>query len=309
MFIGRTIGWAPVFLNYGSYCYDNPIQPAFSVDNCINFESWELAPLGRVSNHSWAGTSSLAGDLLRRLDFTVATDQTVIITAVNNGPTLMSLPAGGYNTVSVGRTDGDHPVGTYAVDALYDDDRTCPLLVVPMTKTSYAAPVVAAAAALLIECGEGTPALSDDPQSDTVTDRDGHIFYNATIADRYQIGSARRCHAGDCQFYRRTISWTTGPDPVNRSTNGLDTRFGAGQLNVYSSYHIINGGEQNSVEDEPACSGAIYNQGFDYDPAFGGADGSNCEANYFFTSPPGQFRLYASLVWHLDISGGNGYRL
>ncbi|MCA1807448.1 MAG: thrombospondin type 3 repeat-containing protein, partial [Actinobacteria bacterium] len=87
-------------------------------------------------------------------------------------------------------------------------------------------------------------------------------------------------------------------DVANQTSNGLDKRFGAGQVNVYNSYHILAGGEQNSVEDGGTT---IANTGFDYDPAFGGLNSSNATATYSFTTGAiGGQKLKAALVWNLD---------
>jgi hypothetical protein len=111
----------------------------------------------------------------------------------------------------------------------------------------------------------------------------------------------------------RQTSNTTGADitdyrvaSTNQSANGLDKRFGAGQLNIYNSYHVLAAGEQNSAEDYPSGGGTIASLGFDYDPQFGGADGTNNAATYNFSTGTGGAQLYATLAWHMDIAGGSG---
>ena len=59
------------------------------------------------------------------------------------------------------------------------------------------------------------------------------------------------------------VTHNTAPNPTNvalyrgtvgnQTANGLDRRYGAGQLNVRNSYWIIAGGEQNSTEDGNAA--------------------------------------------------------
>jgi len=34
-----------------------------------------------------------------------------------------------------------------------------------------------------------------------------------------------------------------------QTSDGRDKRFGAGQINIYNSYHVLNTGERNSAED------------------------------------------------------------
>ena len=93
----------------------------------------------------------------------------------------------------------------------------------------------------------------------------------------------------------------------NQTANGLDKRNGAGQVNIYNSYAMIRAGEQNSFEDDPFDGGLIGLTGYDYDVAFGGAAGRNDSGTYrFSTAQTGVLALTASLVWNIDIAGGDG---
>ncbi|MBL0686480.1 MAG: hypothetical protein JJV94_01455, partial [Sulfurospirillum sp.] len=89
-----------------------------------------------------------------------------------------------------------------------------------------------------------------------------------------------------------------------KTENGGDARFVESQVNIFNSYHIIAGGEQNSLEDLGNTGGEINLTGFDYDPSFGGLAGSNKEASYYFTAEEEHLMLTASLVWNIDIDGG-----
>lgn len=90
-------------------------------------------------------------------------------------------------------------------------------------------------------------------------------------------------------------------DAANRSTNGLDHRYGAGMVSALQSYRIVNAGEVNSAQDG-SLGGAIGQYGFDYDPSFGGASGSNAQADYGFTADASG-KFIASLVWNLKVDG------
>jgi hypothetical protein len=92
--------------------------------------------------------------------------------------------------------------------------------------------------------------------------------------------------------------------PEQRSSNGLDTRYGAGQLHVGNSYGILAAGEQNSLQDEPDAAGRIGRQGFDYDPRFGGGSGTNTIGTYLLPVLEQPAMLAAALVWNLRIAGG-----
>jgi hypothetical protein len=92
---------------------------------------------------------------------------------------------------------------------------------------------------------------------------------------------------------------------ADQTANGLDRRFGAGQLNIYHSYHIVAAGEQDSDQDDRGSgTGQIGVYGFDYDGAFGGQQGSNSEASYFFTVGTNIVKLTAALVWNIEIDPG-----
>jgi hypothetical protein len=157
-----------------------------------------------------------------------------------------------------------------------------------------------------VQTGEDDSVVSlTDPAATAVTDRSGNVI--RTAASSALVKAALMAGA------RRVTQNTTDADIVeyrsdpetNQTDSGLDSRYGAGQLNIYNSYNILAGGEFNSLEDEAASGGFIDGFGFDVDPEFGGAGGSNREARYFFTAWEGHRRLYASLVWHLTVDGGS----
>ena len=286
------------FINSGFLHHGYSKQPGYT------FDSQEKSSPSRVANHSWVGTVSPAenaSDILRRLDFVVETDEFIQVVAPDNGTSGKPLLISAFNTISAGRSDGSHQRGSVAVDAVYTAGRVKPDLVVPYSPTSYTAPLAASAAALLIQKGKD-PSLSTDPAQQYKTNRDGEIIRNAerseVIKAALMAGAervTRNPSAANLADYR--------VDPANRSVNGLDKRFGAGQVNVYHSYHIIAAGEQNSAEDYPAGQGNIGWYGFDFDPFFGG-NGSNSTASYRFTADQDHRMLYAALVWNIDIHGG-----
>jgi hypothetical protein len=294
------------YLGIGYRLGGNPIQPVYDINSSNIFNSVLSSP-ARVMNHSWVGsTDNIDADVLRRIDFVAGADQSIQVAAVNNGSTQKALVSGAYNAITVGRTDGAHATGTVAVDDLYTAGRTCPLIVVPTTPTSYTAPVVSAACALLIQTGADDSVVSlTDPAATAFTDRSGNIIRTAassTLVKAALMAGARRVTQNttdaDITGYR------SDPDG-NQTDSGLDSRYGAGQLNVFNSYHILSGGEFDSLEDNGASGGAIDGYGFDVDPAFGGKSGSNRQARYYFTAAGDQRRLYATLAWRLAVDGGS----
>src|SRR5690606_24330375 len=82
----------------------------------------------------------------------------------------------------------------------------------------------------------------------------------------------------------------------------------AGRLNINQSYKIIQGGEQDSGEDAVAGpqAGHIAAYGFDYDPGFGGAEGNNATASYYFGTLAGGGKLTSTLAWNVPVTFAAG---
>ncbi|MDO5675868.1 MAG: hypothetical protein Q4G66_13305 [bacterium] len=255
----------------------------------------------RVANHSWVGsglkTPEQTDELLRRLDWWIDQDEYLhTVGLANSTGAAPLLLASAFNVISVGRSDGKHSRHSGVLDALYTEGRIRPDLVVPVTSTSAAAPIVAGAIALLLETAQTHPELSTDPQQSTMTTRAGIAVSNAgraeTIRAVLMAGADRRTYN---RKSANIVDYRQGKE--NQSANGLDSRYGAGQLNIRASYHILMAGEQNSREDGGADM--VQNQGFDYDSAFGGREGSNSLASYMVPAAGGKRRLTVALIWHL----------
>jgi hypothetical protein len=240
---------------------------------------------GRVSNHSYLQWY----DVSRKVDWLTATDDTVMVVAVNNDEQIPPTNAdsgylvSAFNTISVGRTDGLHSTANTASSGPYVAGRQAPLLVAPQNKTSFATPVVSAVAATMVQLGHNSPALSDGSY---LSPRTGQRIYNA---ETLEVIKASLLAGAD----RSAI----GSYTVN-SANGLDRRFGAGQVNIYNTDKIISAGEQNSAER--GNSRNVRRSGFDYEPAFA----SSATASYKFTADLARSGLIASLAWNVKINGG-----
>jgi hypothetical protein len=305
LFYGNSSSMTPGINAIDAYLADNWIGAGYL--RGLGDTRKPLISSSRVTNHSWigsTGSSATDSDLLRRVDWVVARDEFIQVVGANNGVgTNSPLLSSAYNVISVGRTDGFHTTGTPPLDTIYTAGRTRPDIVAPMTSTSEATPVVASAAALLVEVGHNNPGLSTDLSAKSTTNRNGDVIYNAerseVIKSALMAGADRQTNnasGANITDYRAT--------PANQTANGLDSRFGAGQVNVLNSYHIIAAGEQNSAEDDGAGAGHIGKNGFDYDPHFGGAGGSNGTATYRFSTTADLSKLSASLVWNINIAGG-----
>ncbi len=260
----------------------------------------------RIVNHSWAGNgneASQTGAILRLLDRQVHRKELIHVVSMANGPGVKALLSSAYNVIAVGRSSGNLDYGSKPVDLVYGAGRTRPDVVTPESTTSSAAPEVAATAALLVETGH-KGALKLSRSSVTITGVG--TVYNAeravTIKAALMAGADRvtnnRSGTGNIIDYR---------SPGHQTSNGLDDRFGAGQVNVLHSYQIIAAGEQNSLEDGGANAGSIGLNGFDYDNAFGGHLNSNKTATYKFQATSDS-KLSASLVWNINVANDGTLR-
>ena len=97
-----------------------------------------------------------------------------------------------------------------------------------------ATPVVASAAALLVDLGHSNPGLSKDPVVNSTTNRNGDTVYNA---ERSEVVKAALMAGAD-----RTATQLATTYTVN-TANGLNSKYGAGQLDIYNSYYIIAAGQ------------------------------------------------------------------
>jgi hypothetical protein len=92
-----------------------------------------------------------------------------------------------------------------------------------------------------------------------------------------------------------------------QTANGLDTRFGAGQANVETSYDILMGTEQASLEDNGEQSVSLL--GFDYDQSFGLGikdQQANDTATYVLPTLEQDSDIAITLAWNADIASNNG---
>lgn len=224
-----------------------------------------LAQAFDVGNHSYIGTNLTTADTInigQRFDFVINRDNTLMVVGTGNGsggstPDLLSTS---YNAITVGRTDGNHSRGA---TKKYGPGRIKPDIVAPASTTSGATPIVGAAAAILSEAGAGTNFAQNQVIKST-------LFAGAT---KYEF-----------------------PEWDRNSTRPIDDVFGFGELNIYNSYHIFEGGEFEASLSEPGSN--IGDMGWDYG-SFNGTD----DLFYNFDIPVGQLEteLSAALVWNIDV--------
>ena len=266
----------------------------------------------RVANHSWVGgylvdsngddVPASTSNVLRRLDWLIEEDEFVHVAAPNNGLSgIKPLITSAYNVMTVGRTDANHLSTVAALDSLYVADRPAIHLVVPAGLTSNAAPYGSAAAVLLIDAAHENSSWSQG----STNNRNGAVIYNAERSETIKAALL----AGASRF---TFNTSTSAniedyriDAANQTDNGLDWRYGAGQLNINNSYKILAAGEQASIQEGGDVT--VLKEGFDYVPKFGGRRGSDTVAEYNLGTATGNQFFAASLVWNLDVGGGNTF--
>jgi hypothetical protein len=215
-----------------------------------------------IQSHSWvAPTFSSAVDALRRLDFAIQQDEFLAVVGLNNGNagSVPALLAGNYNGLSVGLTNGGHSYGTNTADGA---GRTKPELVAPESFTSFSTPMVSATAAML------------------------HQVAPTNGRKVVALKSILLAGATKTQF----------PGWSRTTTRPVDTIYGAGQVNAYRSYHILNAGEQNA-------SGAVSVGARGWDLNTTAAAGRL----YFFDVPAGNTASDFSvlLTWNRVVADGN----
>jgi hypothetical protein len=189
----------------------------------------------RIMNHSWIGSAGASTDnvVLRRLDFQANRDGTLHVTGLNNnaGSTLLPLLSCSYNGIAVGRTDGQHSFGLTPTGT-DGPGRMKPDIVAPGAATSWATPVVAAAAALLQQVA-GEPPLASNPSARDPTVLKAVLMAGATHAE----------------------SWSNAPvasgDARGEAVRPLDPVSGAGVVNVDRAHRILTGGEQDGSLEVP----------------------------------------------------------
>jgi hypothetical protein len=179
-----------------------------------------------VQNHSYVGSglsTAVASELLARHDYMVRRDRQTAVVGVNNGAgsTLPQLMVQGYNSISVGLSNGQHSSG---LTTLQVAGRSKPDLVAPAGATSLAAPMVASSAALL------------------------HAKATAMNADS----------AFHPEVIKAVLLTGANKDPFpswsQTSAKPLDAVFGAGQLDIYNSYRILQGGSHEGSTGAPTRS-------------------------------------------------------
>ncbi|MFO0935146.1 MAG: PEP-CTERM sorting domain-containing protein [Gemmataceae bacterium] len=234
--------------------------------------------LPKVSNHSYIAelnstfTQADAEAYLMKSDYLVdVTKHIMVVAGGNNGATSPSALFGsGYNSIAVGRADNGGGGGFTSIAVA---GRVKPDLVTPETSVSGATPIAASAAAVLVQVAGNTPHASD-PQ---------------TIKAIMMAGTTK-------SYFDTAV----GGPWSNTSTRPLDSRFGAGMLNINNSHMILTAGRQTA-----STSSTVAKTGWDYNTI--DTTQSISQKRYFFDVPNGEsiISFSAALTWNRQFTVGD----
>ena len=269
-FFGNTISMAPGITDIWNY------EAVDFVLNNLKITSSQ-GPVTfsnrRIINNSWIGYSTTNQRNLKalsRIDDVVDKQKIVVVSEMENEETNMSgkVLFSAYNVIAVGLSNGLSSYGPTAIEGL----RAKPDIVAPLSTTDAATPVVAAAAAMLLDEG------NDRGWADT---QNPEVIKSLLMAG---AGKLSGWHKGDAGL---------GDD----QTVPLDWKQGAGSLRIDHSYDILTSGEQeaSNVTD-------VDMQGWDF-----GLLGSGETKRYFFNVDETGLVFQAALVWNRHITAyGDG---
>ncbi len=269
---------------YTNFIAASPFQP--SLNSLAVNQSFTF---GNVSTNIPTPTNYLSVSEQQQVDSQydnyAAHYNTLFVSAVNNSGSV-SPPGTSYNCIGVGAYGGISSFGP-----TIDNGRAKPDITAPASATSFSTPQVAGAAAVLMQAG-----LRGDGGSDTNSAADIRtvkaLLLNGAI---------------------KPADWT------NNAPSPLDTRYGAGVLNVFNSYEQLTGGKHgyivsmsvftNSLHPPTSATGTVsVLSGWDFNTntSSSSSDGVN---HYYFNVTNGvnsaTFTATITLVWNRHLNKTN----
>ncbi len=205
--------WLTAWLRLGAGSSALPLTPPLSA---------------KLINCSWVGSignSASDNEALRRSDYAMQRDSSLIIAGLNNGATVAvpALIGCQYNGIAVGLTNGNHSSGSPPA-GIDGAGRMKPELVAPGQYTSFATPVVSACAALLHQTANTAPYSAN-------ANRKTGVSIKAALLAGATHGAA----------------WSNGA-PQSGTTRGItstpiDPKFGFGTVNIDRAHLILTADE------------------------------------------------------------------
>ena len=237
-FFGNTIGMASGVTTVTVY------EANDWLGNVLNLSTGTdpIAQNFSVQNHSWIGNFSDDADnlnALQRVDYVADQNEVTMVVGTNNNNELNAskphprLLTHAFNAIAVGVTDSTHSRGNTLI---YTPGRIRPDVVVFNGSTSSATAITSGAATILHD------------QANDIVDVTARTNARRTETIRSIIlaGATKEEFA----------------DWDRTTTRPLDDIYGAGELNVYNNYMIMNGGEFEGSTSEPVS--AVGDYGYDY---------------------------------------------
>ncbi len=278
-FFGNTQSLAPAANAVTVYGANDYLEDVLNING--NNNTLPDAQNFRVQNFSWIGTfvtdsnNPSAGELnddreaLRRFDYAIDTNNITALVGIQNAATpLPHLLSHSYNSITVGRSIGNHSTGyTRLVD--YGVGRSKPDLVAPQSTTSAATASTSSAATFLHS--SSTVLGTDAAKSATMK---ALLLAGATKDDLLKDG----------------LPTTWSQVDASGDWHPLDDTFGAGELNVYNSYLVTLGGQAVGSTTTPT---AVGSHGWDYQTV---QPGSGNALQYDFVVPVGSVAEELSIV-------------
>jgi hypothetical protein len=258
--------------------------------------------------------------VLRRFDWATAHEDVINSISAGNSSLSPTLFSSSYNSIYIGITAGSSGKRAASIDNIYSGLRQRPDVVTPMRNSSRGTATASSITSVLLETARDAAATFSNvsPSNTQVLTRNAEKseVMKAVLmagADREtgntRINSFAKDEAGErISGEPEYIADITNYRAAGYATsNGLDSRFGAGQANVHKSHQILTGGEQDSQEDGGNTSVSLL--GFDYDEAFGNGAGDanpNSVASYLLPTLTSDANLDVTLAWNLDVYSGDG---
>ena len=248
-----------------------------------------MATYSRIVNQSFVGSSGQQYLLDTYYDNYSALHGTLFVSSAGDGltvPPIVLPPSTCYNGIGVAAYHGASSVGPTP-----DNRRAKPDITAPSDTTSYSAPLVSGAAALLLQAG-----LRGDGGADTNSAADAR-----TIKALLLNGAVK------------PLDWAA-PSP-----SPLDPRYGAGILNVFNSYRQLAGGKHNYIDSSSGNSGDPHTStaasgnvssfnGWDFN-SITNTPLTDAVCHYYFNLTNGTdnslFTATATLVWNRQVSQNN----
>ncbi len=279
---GNSSSLAPGVTDITGYDANDWINRVLGFDTSAAAGNQRDVPLAQdfsVMNHSYIGNGDpvpIAEEINRRLDLVADRDNVTMIVAANNGSAspIPQLFSPSYNSITVGLTDGGHSHGLTTING---SGRVKPDIVAPHgtttsnSYTSFSTPFVASAATLLRDQGASAPSANATRNEVTKA-----VLLAGATKDEF-------------------------PGWSHTQMQPLDQTFGAGELNIYNSYHIMAGGEfdgATTVGSAPDIGG----MGWDY------LANISADESFFynFSVTETSTELSAILTWNAEISDSGG---